>query len=205
MSHDANRAVSLVDLVVTAVVGAMGDELAKKFAALRGDYAAIRLEIDRLKARPPQRGIEGPPGRDAHYIRAFPWHAERYGAGAVVQHVGGLWEALTSTDAEPGTAQSGWSLIYDGTEPNRIETDPDGWLVIVYRRASGTEQRFRFWRPGGYVGVWDAAAAYVVNDTVTYDGSLWLAMCSSTTDRPGSSSAWRLIVKHGRDARRGRP
>lgn len=148
MNHDANRAVSLVDLVVTAVVGAIGEE----FTKIRADHAALRLEIDRLKAR----------------------------AAAA--------------------------------EPDRVESDPDGTLAIVYRRANGTEQRLRLWRPGGWVGVWDIETSYAVNDTVTHDGSLWLAVCSSKGERPGSSStdgtrtAWRLIVKHGKDsARRGRP
>lgn len=212
MSHDAHRAVNLVDLVVTAVVGAVREPLAELTARVSHLELAARAPPPQGKVGPPGErgpaGLEGPPGRDAHYIRAFPWHANRYGAGAVVQHAAGLWEALTSTDAEPGSAQSGWALVYDGAEPDRVETDPDGTLAMVYRRASGTERRFRLWRPLGWAGVWDSDKTYAANDLVTHDGSTWLAVSSSKDECPGSSTvtaqgktrapAWRLIVKRGR-------
>lgn len=38
-------------------------------------------------------------------------------------------------------------------------------------------------------------------DAVTWDGSLWIAQRASSGERPGTSDAWRLAVKHGRPGR----
>lgn len=260
MSHDARRAVSLADLVVTAVTGVVREFLTEKLTGIRTEFQAglthLRLELERLNARAPRQGEPGPagepgvpgprgepgeagpcgqagkpgergepgepgvpgpagpPGRDAQYVRPIPWQAgSSHARGVVVEHAGGIWEALAPTDTEPGAARSPWALILDAPEPDRVDTDPDGTLAFVFRRASGSEQRFRFWRPGGWVGVWDVDRAYLPNDSVTHDGSQWLAMRESKGERPGSSSvtpqgktrapAWRLTVKHGRDGRDG--
>lgn len=52
-----------------------------------------------------------------------------------------------------------------------------------------------------YKDVYDAAADYARGDVVTDDGSLWLCKADTTTDRPGQSSAWKLICKRGKDGR----
>jgi hypothetical protein len=55
-----------------------------------------------------------------------------------------------------------------------------------------------------YRDVYDAATEYVRGDLVTDDGSIWLCKDATTHDRPGTSGAWKLIVKrgqHGRDAK----
>jgi hypothetical protein len=52
-----------------------------------------------------------------------------------------------------------------------------------------------------YKDVYDAGATYTQGDLVTDDGSLWLCKAQETTDRPGRSAAWRLIVKRGKDGK----
>jgi hypothetical protein len=52
-----------------------------------------------------------------------------------------------------------------------------------------------------YKDVYDHAATYSQGDLVTDDGSLWLCKAQTTTDRPGRSMAWRLIVKRGKDGK----
>jgi len=52
-----------------------------------------------------------------------------------------------------------------------------------------------------YRDVFDAATTYVAGDVVTDDGSLWLCKAATTSDRPGTSSAWKLICKRGKDGR----
>ena len=52
-----------------------------------------------------------------------------------------------------------------------------------------------------YRDVFDAATDYAKGDLVTDDGSLWLCKADTTSDRPGSSSAWKLICKRGKDGR----
>lgn len=51
-------------------------------------------------------------------------------------------------------------------------------------------------------GQFKSGADYVRGDTTTYGGSLWIAQ-KSTGDRPGTSDAWRLAVKCGRDGKPG--
>lgn len=48
-------------------------------------------------------------------------------------------------------------------------------------------------------GVWEQRA-YEAGDAVSYGGSLWIAQ-QDTEDAPGTSKAWRLAVKKGRDGR----
>lgn len=52
-----------------------------------------------------------------------------------------------------------------------------------------------------YCGTWDAEKVYSVGDFVTDDGSLWHCSDSNVGVRPGSSEAWRLAVKRGRDGK----
>jgi hypothetical protein len=52
-----------------------------------------------------------------------------------------------------------------------------------------------------YKGVWDSALTYEQHNMTTLGGNLWIAK-RATFDRPGTSDAWQLAVKRGRDARR---
>ena len=49
-------------------------------------------------------------------------------------------------------------------------------------------------------GVW-REAEYEKGDAVTYGGSLWIAQDSGAHGAPGTSKAWRLAVKKGRDGK----
>lgn len=49
-------------------------------------------------------------------------------------------------------------------------------------------------------GVW-REAEYEKGDAVTYGGSLWIAQDSGDHGAPGTSKAWRLAVKKGRDGK----
>lgn len=51
-----------------------------------------------------------------------------------------------------------------------------------------------------YCGVHQASLAYRKGDVVTFDGSAWCCTRSVSAERPGSSDAWQLMVKHGKDA-----
>lgn len=49
-------------------------------------------------------------------------------------------------------------------------------------------------------GVWHVGATYSKGACVTHDGSLWIAQ-NATGDKPGTSPAFRLAVKRGRDGK----
>jgi hypothetical protein len=51
-------------------------------------------------------------------------------------------------------------------------------------------------RKTAYHGVW-CEAPYLPGDAVTHKGTLWYCH-EATTDRPGTSDAWQLMVKHER-------
>jgi hypothetical protein len=56
-------------------------------------------------------------------------------------------------------------------------------------------------RPGmSYRGVWAAGEGSQPGDVCTHDGSMWYCW-AATKDRPGTSDAWQLCVKRGRDLR----
>ena len=52
-----------------------------------------------------------------------------------------------------------------------------------------------------YRDVYRADVAYQRSNLVTYDGQLWLALADSKAQQPGTSAAWKLITKKGRDGR----
>jgi hypothetical protein len=54
--------------------------------------------------------------------------------------------------------------------------------------------------PFDYKGTHETGRGYSKNAVVTYDGSLWIAL-RSTTQPPGPGDSWQLCVKRGRDAR----
>ena len=49
-------------------------------------------------------------------------------------------------------------------------------------------------------GVFHSGNSYLKGEWCTHEGSLWIAQ-ADTADKPGSSAAWRLAVKRGRDGR----
>ena len=205
-------------------------------AGLRTDVEGLRAEIEAKTARAasdaaqriaaavaglePIPGPAGPPGpagapgapgingRDASFVVPVHYSAglavER---GAIVQHRGGLWYANAATNAEPGTPVSGYSLILDGCEPERSEVADDGTPAIVFRYASGLEKRMSLgYRPPSYAGVFDQTRAYLPNDLVTYQGSMWIARRDTEGARPGTDAGalvWTLVVKSGKDGRDG--
>ncbi len=50
---------------------------------------------------------------------------------------------------------------------------------------------------GAYRGVWKAGETYLAGDKATWGGSLFIAR-QDTTDKPETTAAWQLAVKHGK-------
>jgi hypothetical protein len=51
-----------------------------------------------------------------------------------------------------------------------------------------------------YQGTWDSERTYEAENTCTLGGNLWIAK-RVTYDRPGTSDAWQLAVKRGRNGK----
>lgn len=70
------------------------------------------------------------------------------------------------------------------------------------RRLLAFERRLESERKGFYYrGTWGEGESYDEGDFVTDHGSMWACLAPTTT-RPGTSDAWQLAVKSGRDRRR---
>lgn len=79
--------------------------------------------------------------------------------------------------------------------------DDDGRPLLRFVRG----ELVKDFRVGGaYREVWRAGERYLKGDTATFGGSLFIAR-EDTTDKPETSSAWRLAVKHGREGKPGTP
>lgn len=50
-------------------------------------------------------------------------------------------------------------------------------------------------------GTWNAEKVFKPGMVATFDGSAWVCQQVNANARPGSSDAWRLMIKKGRDAR----
>jgi len=54
-------------------------------------------------------------------------------------------------------------------------------------------------------GVFVEGREYRTGDGVSLGGSFWIAQLDNPAGRPGTSDAWRLAVKRGRDGKDGLP
>jgi hypothetical protein len=89
----------------------------------------------------------------------------------------------------------------DGFSPDDLEISMDGRNLMVAlvkgdRRAERTVRIDRM----EYQGIWKDQP-YLKDDTVTYSGSLWVAMKDNPRGKPSTANSdWKLAVKKGNDA-----
>lgn len=80
----------------------------------------------------------------------------------------------------------------------------DGARKYIDQRFASLEKRIAELeaRPAGlkYAGTYDEGRRYMPGEIVTDHGSAWHCR-EATTQRPGQSKAWQLMVKKGRDSR----
>lgn len=69
-------------------------------------------------------------------------------------------------------------------------------------KVAALERDAQTWKDFGYCGVFEEGRRYVPNNLSTFQGSLWIANVA-TSARPGTSAAWTLICKKGRDGKDG--
>lgn len=93
----------------------------------------------------------------------------------------------------------------DGLGFDNMDVQYDGERGLTLRFSQGERvKEFPFTLPIPLDrGQHKAGADYIRGDAVTHGGSLWIAQ-RATEDRPGTSDAWRLAVKCGRDGKNGK-
>jgi len=73
-------------------------------------------------------------------------------------------------------------------------------LRALLERIMGLEAQIKHQRSVIYRGVFDGAEQYEPGNMVTHAGSMWHAN-EATSDTPGTSAAWTLSVKRGRNGK----
>lgn len=152
--------------------------LARK--AIEEVRALARLPGPPGEAGPPgQRGLQGVPGPE--------------GRGAQGER------GVAGKDGTPGRDGVGFD---DMTEEH---VDDGRFLVRRYLHEGKVVKEFR--HQTNQVldrGVYRSETEYLKGDGATWDGSWWIAQEDKPQGKPGTSKAWRLTVKKGRDGKDGK-
>jgi hypothetical protein len=147
-------------------------------------------------------GKDGAPGRDALEIDILPAIEEQksYPRGTFARHAGGLWRAVSDTQA-----MRGWECIVAGVASLTVELENERTLIVTtaLTGAEPVAKRVPLLHPIDR-GVYRPEEKYLKGDGVTWAGSWWLAQVNEPTDKPGISDQWRLAVKRGRDGKDGK-
>jgi hypothetical protein len=150
---------------------------------------------------------DGADGRDAFEIDILPGIKEgkRYERGTWARHGGGLVRAFRDTDVlitDDALDECGWEWILQGIGAITASLEDDGRTLAI---DFGNGQKSVVVLPVPIDrGVFKEGEDYARSDGVTHNGCFWIAR-QATKDRPGTSQAWRLAVKAGRDGKDLRP
>jgi hypothetical protein len=161
------------------------------------DLQALARSAAELIVVPEVRQAED--GRDAIDVEILPAieEAKQYPRGTYAAHRGGLWKSYERTHG-----MRGWECIVDGIDGVSITQDGDREFSVKLMKSSGQEVAQKFALPIQiYKGVFREEQAYDAHDNVTWAGSQWTSTKSENTDKPGSSDAWQLTVKAGRNGK----
>ena len=136
-----------------------------------------------------EKGMDGAPGRDGRdgAIGAPGRDGERGEKGIDGTH------GKDGRDGIDGLGFDDLSADFDGQrtvtlrfqQGDRVKTFPINLQTPIYR------------------DVFAEGASYDAGDMVTWGGSVWIAK-ETTTDKPGTTKAWQLAVKRGRDGKEGK-
>lgn len=149
-----------------------------------------------------ERGPQGPPGepgRDALQLEILAAidEAKSYPRGTFARHAGGLWRAFEAT-----SGMRGWECVVEGIAGvNAFWSEEDPRQITLHlATSSGVVVERGIHIPAMlYRGVW-REGPHARGDVVTWAGSAWHCQ-RDTDDKPGTSDAWKLMVKSGRDGK----
>jgi len=155
------------------------------------DYETVFARIDKrideaVAAIPaPQKGDKGDKGESVHQDTVELMLVKE------VERALSLWPR--PKNGEPGK---------DGLGFDDLSVEYDGRRAFSVKFQRGEEiKAFSFTLPVILdAGVFRRGTDYEKGDSVTWDGSMWIAQ-RDTGDKPGESDAWRLSAKRGRDGK----
>lgn len=167
------------------------DDLAEVVAAIPAPAdlsdIATKAELAEVKAAVAAIRIPAPvPGKDGRGIEDVKVNDDRE---VIVKFTDGETKNLGSFDGRHGL----------GFEDMHAEWDGERTLTLRWVRGEQAEEKAIRLPVMIYRGVW-REGEYERGDTVTWGGSLWVAL-EDTTDKPETGKAWQLAAKRGRDYR----
>lgn len=178
-------------------IEAVRKDLSQAFAErdlVRKDFDGMREAVNTELASLAQRTL-------AQYTSCPQW--ERGGAAfkqcAMVRHDGGVWQALKSTQEEPGEGED-WVLVLNGLKSTSLDMVPEkaATMRLTLSFAGGQETATEFALPMyKFLGTWDAETTNQPLDVVTWKGCRWLAL-EQVQEEPGDKSeGWALLSMRG--------
>lgn len=155
----------------------------------------VQSEVDKLP-----KAKDGEDGRDAADLIVLPSIDENqsYRRGTWASHNGGLIQSVRATDPiEDGDlTNAGWCVIVEGIAAHMVTPVSTRSFEVACKLTSGLTTISSFTIPSMiYKDIWKEGE-YEHGDVVTWAGSSWHCQ-TDTTDKPGTSDEWRLMVKRG--------
>jgi len=191
-----------VDLAVAALPPAKDG---KDGASIHPDTVALMVrdavDLAVAKVALPKDGKDGAPGRDAAELSVLPGidEARSYPAGTYAKHMGGEIRAERRTDPvkDGDLAAAGWSVAREGIAGVVVTQGEDPRVIDVACMLTGGAKTVSAWRMPVmiYREIW-REGEFDQGDVVTWGGSAWHCQ-RKTTDKPGTSADWKLMVKEG--------
>lgn len=142
---------------------------------------------------------DGKDGKDALDIEILPIIDEdkSYARGTFATHNGGLFRAFQKT-----VGMVGWECIVNGISKIDASIDGDNLKLVIATSDGSIENLLKPLPYPKYKGVFNRdQQGYSVGDSVTWDGSLWIACTDDPVGDPNKSADWRLAVKRGKDGK----
>jgi hypothetical protein len=186
-------------------------ERGKSAYEIAKEHGYVGSELDWLKSLEGKPGLDGQRGEsgqdgddglDALEIDPIPFidDTKRYPRGVWAKHNGGLWRSYETTEG-----LKGWECVVSGTPNVEIIQSDERTINIVVTKSDGEKVDNIIKFPAMiYRGIW-REGLFEKGDTVTWNGSLWIAE-KDTNIKPGEKdSGWRLSVKKGQDGKGGEP
>lgn len=158
-------------------------------------------------------GKDGKDGKDALEIEISDMinPDKVYDRNSYAVHNGGLFKSFRKTDSLSSKNASrmeeyGWVCILKGISSINVEYDENTSecsLELLDSENNKTHKSFSI-PTMIYKGVWAPKdEGYSLNNSTSYNGSLWISRVSNNKSKPGESPDWQLAVRKGRDGKDG--
>jgi len=230
MNINTKELASVLVAETKAAIARAVEPLQNNIKAQSDTIAALELVIEGLKSIEAKNGLDGKDGangsdgadgqdgatgekgldgRDALELDILPSidPLKRYGRKTYAQHDGGIVFAVRQTEplgTEGDIIKCGWAVAVQGVAETAVEQVDEQTFSVKSRLTGGGFVAKQFVIPAMiYKGVYTDGTEYKRGHTATWASSTWHCNAEKTTDKPGTSDAWQLVVRKGKDGKDG--